>query len=303
VWRTWRYKEPWTRAIVPLIAWIGTYFAIDMLLPVTQSYAQQITTGATHAAPKAGKLALIELLPRRAWGYRGIVSAIQLTPTRWPLVNAAYHAAAFGALAIGAIVWVRRAGVRFLFCFSVFYVGVILLLPWAIARFLWPLAPVICFATLDGARTVLQAVKIDRVRAGRTAALLAASVAIAALVLGPKPPPLKGMGDLPEGRALYEALAHEAVSTPVRAMTSNPRGVALLPGVSAMSIPRMGPDPLLAEADSFRITHAVLGSVSDDSSGNKVLRNALATHPERFQRVYENRTFTVYRLVPAPTGQ
>ena len=70
-----------------------------------------------------------------------------------------------------------------------------------------------------------------------------------------------------------------------------------------MSIPRMAPDPLLAEADSFRITHAVLGSVSDDSSGNKVLRTALAKYPERFQRVYENRTFTLYRLVPAPTRQ
>jgi len=302
-WRTWRYKEPWTRASVPLLVWIGTYVATDILLPVTQGYAQQIATGATHAAPRAGKLALIELLPRRAVGYRGIVSAMQLTPTRWPLANAAYHAAAFGALAIGVIVWVRRAGVRFLFCFTVFYVGVLLLLPWAIARFIWPLAPVIWFATLDGARTVFQAVKIDRVRATRTAALLAASVAVAALVLGPKPPPLKGMGDLPEGRALYAALAHEAASTPVRAMTSNPRGVALVRGVSAMSIPRMAPDPLLAEADSFRITHAVLGSVSDDSSGNKVLRSALAKYPERFQRVYGNEKFTLYKLVPAPTRQ
>src|SRR5690349_18318112 len=77
-WRTWRYKEPWTRAIVPLVAWIGVYFTIDMLLPVTQSYAQQITTGATHDAPRAGRLGLIELLPRRAMGYRGILSAMQL---------------------------------------------------------------------------------------------------------------------------------------------------------------------------------------------------------------------------------
>ncbi|HEX7981830.1 MAG TPA: hypothetical protein VF461_24705 [Gemmatimonadaceae bacterium] len=303
LWRTWRHKEPWTRAIVPLVVWVGTYLVIDALLPVTQSYAQQILTGASDAGAMSSVVALIKLVLQRVNGYRDFVSGMQLTPTPWRMVNLGYHLAALAALAIGLIVWVRRAGVRFLFCFAVFYVGIILLMPWVISRLLWPLAPLIWFATLDGARTVFQAVRIERVRAAQTAVLAGAAVAVMAMVLGPKPPSLKGIGDLPEGRALYAALEQEAASTPVRAMSASPRDAALLRGVSAMSIPPLKPDSLLVEADSFRITHAVLGSLGVDSTADRAMRDALKSHPERFHRVYGNAQFTLFRVVPAPSRQ
>jgi hypothetical protein len=101
-----------------------------------------------------------------------------------------------------------------------------------------------------------------------------------------------GIGDLPEGRALYQALEREAASTPVRAMSSNPRDAALVPGVSAMSIPPSQPDSLLAAADSYRITHAVLGSLGVDTSADRVLLETLHQHPERFRRVFGNDKFT-----------
>jgi hypothetical protein len=302
-WRTWRHKEPWTRAIVPLVVWIGTYVAIVQLLPVTQGYAQQIVRGARHDVVKPSAFAFVELLLRRAMSYRDFVSGLQFTPTPWRAVNAGYHAAALVALAIGAIGWVRRAGVRFLFCFGASYVGIILLLPWPLGRLLWPLAPMIWFATLDGARAVFQALRIDRVRAAQAAMLVAVSIVFAATLLGPEPPKLVGVGDLPEGRALYAALEREASSVPVRAMSYYPRDAALLRGVSAMPIPRLNPDALVAEADSYRITHAVLGSLGADTTADRVVREAVTRHPERFYRVFGNEKFTLYRMVPAPTRQ
>ena len=306
-WRTWRHREPWTRAVVPIVVWLSTYLVIDRLLPVTQSYAQQIVSGAADAGGGVGvgasAVAWIRILLQRAVSYQDFVSGIQLTPTPWRVVNLAYHAAALVALAIGAVAWVRRAGVRFLFCFTACYVGIILLMPWTIGRFLWPLAPMIWFATLDGARVVFQTVRMERVVAVRTAALAAASMAIVAAVLGPAPPSLVGIGDLPEGRALYRALEREAASTPVRAMSSNPRDAALVPGVSAMSIPPSQPDSLLAAADSYRITHAVLGSLGVDTSADRVLLETLQQHPERFRRVYGNDKFTLFRMVPAPSRE
>lgn len=302
-WRTWRHREPWTRAVVPVVVWLATYFVIDRLLPVTQSYAQQIVSGAADAGVGASAVAWTKLLLQRAVSYQDFVSGIQLTPTPWRAVNLAYHAAALAALVIGAIAWVRRAGVRFLFCFTVCYAGILLLMPWTIGRFLWPLAPMVWFATLDGARVVFQAVRMERVVAVRTAALAAASIAMMAAVLGPAPPSLVGIGDLPEGRALYRALEREAASTPVRAMSSYPRDAALVPGVSAMSIPPSQPDSLLAAADSYRITHAVLGSLGVDTSADRVLLETLQQHPERFRRVFGNDKFTLFRMVPAPSRE
>jgi hypothetical protein len=302
-WRTWRHKEPWTRAVVPVVVWVATYFAIDLLLPVTQGYAHQIASGVASDAAKPSVLALAGVLVRRVLSYQDFVSALQFTPTPWRAANLAYHAAALVALAVGGIAWARRAGVRFLFCFAAFYVGIILLMPWTIGRFLWPLAPLIWFATLDGARTMLQAVRMERVRAAETAVLVAASVALVAALVGPEAPSLVGIGDLPEGRALYAALEREAASMPVRAMASNPRDAALVRGVSAMSIPMSKPDSLIAEADSYRITHAVFGSLGRDTTADRVMLEALRRYPERFHPVYANEKFRLYRMVPAPSRQ
>ena len=302
-WRTWRHREPWTRALVPVTAWVATYLAIDLLLPVTQGYAHQIVSGAESASATSSILALLARLPGRALAYQDFVSAMHFTPTPWRGANLAYHAIALLMLALGAVRWVRRAGVRFLFCLTVFYVAIILVMPWPIARFLWPLAPMIWFATLDGARSVFQAVRIERVRAGETAVLAAASIALVAVLLGPPPPALVGIGDVREGRALYAALEREAASRPVRAMVPNPRDAARLPGVSAMSVPRAKPDSLLAEADSYRITHAVVGSLGADLLADRAILEAVRAHPDRFRRVYANAQFTVYRLVPARTLQ
>jgi len=298
-WRTWRYREPWRRALVPLVVWVATYLAIDLSLPVTQGYAHQVASGASSTGAMPSVLALIALLPRRAMAYQDFVSAMHFTPTPWRGVNLAYHAVALVALVIGAVRWVRRAGVRFLFCLAAFYVAIVLLMPWQIARFLWPLAPMIWFATLDGARAMLQAARVDRVRAGEAAVLAAASIALVAVLLGPEPPSLVGIGDVREGRALYAALEREAATMPVRAMMPNPRDAARLPGVSAMSVPPVKPDSLLREADAYRITHAVVGSLGVDLTADRAVLRAVRAHPERFRRVYANQQFTVYRLMPA----
>jgi hypothetical protein len=301
-WRTWRHKEPWTRAIVPVLVWVATYVAINQLLPVTQGYAQQIAKPRLYDSVMSSAVGLIKIFLRRALAYRDIVQGMLLTPTYWRPVNIAYHGAALLALVIGTIAWVRRAGVRFLFCFVLAYVGILLLLPWPVTRYLWPFAPLVWFTALNGVRIVLEAVGADRVRAAELPVLAAASIALAMVTIGPDPHPLVGIGDLPEGRALYAAVEREAATNPVRAMFVNPRDAARLRGVSAMLTPRLTPDSLLAVADSNRITHAILGSMGRDTSADRVMHAALRKHPERFQRVYENSLFTLFRVVP-PASQ
>jgi len=273
------------------------------MLPVTQGYAHQITNGASGTGARTSVLGLLAKLPRRAATYQDFVSAMHFTPTRWRGANFAYHAVALVALAVGAVRWVRRAGVRFLFCLTAFYVAIVLLMPWEIGRFLWPLAPMIWFATLDGVRGVFQAVKLDRVRSAEAAVLAAASIALVAVLLGPEPPALVGIGDVREGRAMYAVLEREAATRPVRAMIPNPRDVARLPGVSAMSVPPVKPDSLLAEADTYRITHAVVGSLGTNQMADLAILRAVRAHPERFRRVYANAQFRVYQLMPARTLQ
>jgi hypothetical protein len=301
-WRTWRHKEPWTRAIVPLVAWVAIYVAINQLLPVTQGYAQQIAKPRLYDSVMSSAVGLIKLLLLRVLAYRDIVEGMLFVPTYWRPVNIAYHAAALVALVIGTIGWVKRAGVRFLFCFVLTYVGILLLLPWPVTRYLWPFAPLVWFTTLNGVRIVLQAVGVDRVRAAELPVLAAASIAFATVMIGPDAHPLVGIGDLPEGRALYAAVEREAATSPVRAMFSNPRDAARLRGVSAMLTPRLTPDSLLAVADSNKITHAILGSMGRDTGADRVMHGALRKHPERFQRVYENSLFTLFRVVP-PASQ
>ena len=192
-WRTWRHREPWTRAIVPLVAWVATYVAIDQLLPVAQGYAQQITSGGADVADRKSAFWLLKHFLLRALSYRDVVSGMLLIPTRWRLVNSAYHAVALVAVVVGAIAWVRRAGVRFLFCFVVVYVGLFVLIPWRIGRYMWPLAPVVWFTALNGVRVALQAMRVDRVRAAWIPALAAAAIGVAAVLIGPEAPPLVGI--------------------------------------------------------------------------------------------------------------
>ncbi|MEO8563735.1 MAG: hypothetical protein ABI601_16780 [bacterium] len=300
-WRAWRHREPWAHALVPVVIWLTTHLAIDRSLPVTQGYALQIASGGSDVAVTPGPTAMATLFLGRVADYRDFVSGLQLTPTPWYLVNVGYHVVALLAMGVGAIVWLRRAGMPFLFWFVLFYVGGFMMMPWAVARFLWPLAPMIWFATLDGVRVGLMAVNIPPLRARRASVGAGIAVLLIAAVAGKPPDAFVGVGDVTEGRALYAALQREAAVAPVRTLFFNPRDIARLDGVAAMYVPRMMPESLLAEADAYKITHAVAGSMGQDSTSDRYLRDALTAHPGRFRRVYGNEQFTLFRLVPEGT--
>jgi hypothetical protein len=302
VWRTWRHGEPWKRALIPLAVWTATFVAIDSLLPVASGYAHQIANGPPGAETGGQPTsAFVRGLALRVLEYRDFVSGLQLTPSTSRPLNAGYHLLALLAAVVGAAVWMRRSGVRFLLCFVVFYMGATLLMPWAIGRFLWPFLPLLWFVTLSGLRTMLEWVRMAPRYALAATLASALFLPVLAEAYGPAPEAIVGARDIAEGRELYGVLARERARGPVRAMYFNPRDAALEPGVAAMGTPIMGPDSLLAEARSLRITHAIVGSMGMDHWADERLLAMIGKHPDAFERVFANQQFTLYRLVPSST--
>lgn len=298
LWRTWRHGEPWKRAVVPLAVWIATFVAIDSLLPVASGYAHQIVNGAPGAESGGQRFAFVKGLVLRALEYRDFVSGLQLTPSPWRLANVGYHLLALLAAAVGAVVWARKAGVRFLFCFIAFYMGATLLMPWAIGRFLWPFLPLLWFVTLLGLRTMLAWVRVAPRHAMAATLAAALFVPVLAEAYGPAPEAVLGARDIREGRELYAMLARERARGPVRTLYFNPRDAALEPGIAAMGTPIMAPDSLLAEARSLRITHAIVGSMGMDHWADERLLAMIDAHPAAFEKAFANEQFVLYRFVP-----
>ncbi|MDB4881856.1 MAG: hypothetical protein JWL95_622 [Gemmatimonadetes bacterium] len=300
LWRAYRHRESRTRALVPLLVWIIAYVVVDHVYPSTAGYVHQINGAVADGPADLAYVVVARLLVRRLLAYRDLVSLLQLTPTRSNVANTAYHALALALAAVGGVLWMRRAGVRFLFCFAAFYVGILLLMPWPASRFLWPLLPGLWFATLLGARYLVESVAPNARRA-LTATLAAAGViALSARAFGPPPAPLVGIGDLREGRELYDVIARMGARSALRLGFFNPRDAARLPGVSAMSIPYRAPNELLEELASHQVTHVVAGSMGTDAPGDSAMRRALTERSASFAKVFANDSFALYRIVLDP---
>jgi hypothetical protein len=303
-WRAVKHGESRTRAIAPLLAWVVTYLVLDHRYPATAGYVAQIN-GSVGAGPVEQTYVIVaRMIVERVLDYRALVTNFHLTPTSWSVPNAAYHVVALVLAAVGGVAWMRRAGVRFLFCFAVFYLGILFVMPWPSGRFLWPLLPMLWFATLQGGRQLAERVASDGRRALLSTLAAAGVVAACALAFGPRAPQLVGVGDLREGRSLYGALRELAADSTLRVGFFNPRDAARLRGVSAMSIPNRPPDELLEEFSSHGISHVIVGSMGTDEPGDSVMRRALAERSSSFAKVFANDSFAIYRIVPvhATTG-
>lgn len=297
-WRAIRQHESRTRAIAPLVTWIAAYVALDHFFPATAGYVGQIGGAVGDGPAQHVYVVMGRLLVQRALDYRELATAFQLNPTPWAVPNAIYHVLAMLLTGLGLIVWTRRAGVRFLFCFAAFYLGMLLLMPWPSSRFLWPLLPMFWFATLAGGKEILARVGHDERRALRVTLAAAGLVAVSAVAFGPPAPRLVGIGDLREGRELYDAIRRLAGDSTLRLGFFNPRDAARLTGVSAMSIPTREPDELLGEFASHGVSHVVVGSMGTDERGDSAMRRALAERSSRFAKVFANDSFAIYRIMP-----
>jgi hypothetical protein len=113
----------------------------------------------------------------------------------------------------------------------------------------------------------------------------------------------------PDAIALFEWLQQRRLAgDSLRVAFNNPRVLTLESGVPAMGLaPRTPPGQFAVMIDG-RITHLVvqghgLAAAPDRGSAPCVQRSANelpALYPGRFERVFANQTFEVYRLLPGP---
>ena len=301
-WRAFRHGESRTRALVPLVVWVVAYATLDHLFPATAGYVDQINGAVASGPAQPALLVVARLVLKRVLEYRSLLTSLQPSPTPWSVPNAGYHLVVLLLAVLGGVHWIRRARVRFLFCFAAFYLGILIVMPWPSSRFLWPLLPMLWYGTVLGGRKLIERFAGDRGRAIRLALAAAALIAMSARAFGPPTPSLTGIGDLPEGRELYAALGRMGADSALRLGFFNPRDAARLRGVTAMSIPNRPPDGLLEDFSKHRIAHVVVGSMGTDQPGDSAMRRALAERPARFEKEFANDSFAIYRIVPAPTG-
>jgi hypothetical protein len=274
-------------ATVPVIVWCVVAVIALAVLPITTQYTHTVLT---DPGSLPGRI-MQNLRPARA-----AFLASLLYPFAADLLNDIYHAVATALMGIGAVMYLRRNAACFLTFFVVCYVGFLLVAPAAVARYWWPLFPVVAAWLLGGVRQV--AVWLHRESRVATFAPLVASVllmigAFAASVALPAPPTLPTHTD---AQALFIALRNSAEMRNARVYFVNPRVLTLETGVPALPFMGVSEDKLLTELRANGITHVVSGDFGAGREAERTLTATIARHPALFEPSYRNGSFQVYRF-------
>jgi hypothetical protein len=231
--------------------------------------------------------------------YRFTLFEAELYPFASNALNDAYHALASLLLVAGLTVILWRIRRSLLGAFLVAYVLMLLAVPTAEGRYLWPIFPLFCTAIPVGAHWCLTRMRVPAVRL-RVPLATAFGVILAATLftaLGRERP--RSLTDDADTRALFAWAREENTRHPMRVAFRNPRVFTLETGVPAMGlVHRSGPGQFAAW-DDRAITHFIWQR--DTASCVQRMANALVTsRAERFVLMYDNASYRVYRVLPGP---
>lgn len=241
-----------------------------------------------------------------AYNYRYALFEAELYPTGFKPIDIAYHLVITPVIAWGAVIALRRLGASLLVTFTISYVVLLLAVRFGAARFLWPLLPILGVSMVLGIAKVMELARRMVARpltgsvASRAALFLPVLVLLGAFTrqLGAHAP--FAITGTPDADALYSWMRSENARQPMRAMFHNPRVLTLSTGVPAMGILDRLTAGQLAAIDAEGLTHLVWQR-ADVSTCLQLIANDLPVRfPERFALSYENATFRVYRVRPAP---
>ncbi len=280
-------------ASLPLVLWFVGGVAAVMLFGHLIPFSKQLLQ-----LPQANLTARALSFARE--GKEAVLHSL-LYPFAGDTANDVYHGIFLIPLLIGGIRFLVRYRRTFAWCFLLAYVFVLAVSPVQEARYIWPLYPIMAYALVSGLITLIQSV--SRVMSQQDRAPLAAFGIIA--VLGAlstthafrEPPPPSFLGH-PDVQSLFSWLEQDNQRTPERVVFVNPRVLTLSTSVPAMAPIYARPERVLSELEKRRITAVIVGDLGLAETPDRVMRDFIRDTPERFESVYANPSFRVFRFLP-----
>ena len=288
-----RYRDHGVRPAVPVLMWGGMLLVLYVALPVSGDL-----TSYASFRPRW----LFERMVDQAVRYRIDIFGSQLYPLPWNAWNDVYHVVASLLMVIGLAVWIRGARRSFLAAFALAYGAMLLVIPVADGRYLWPLYPLLIYGLLNGVRTIAMVTARSAVaaRAPWVAFGFASVIAVLAIAMHLREPRPPGLLEQPDVQDLFTQLQARHGRTPLRVVFVNPRVLTLETGIPAMGTFNAGSvDAGMEELRRKRITHIVLGDDWGFEFRQRGILMLLAACADSFQVEYRNPSFVVYRLAEA----
>ncbi|HEX7123260.1 MAG TPA: hypothetical protein VF178_12865 [Gemmatimonadaceae bacterium] len=287
----WRRVGPW--AFAPVVAWCTAAGAV-------------VLAGSLRLVGPADMNALtFDILWRRLISrsetYKLAVFESHLYPFASDAANDVYHLVTALLMVVGTVVFLRSRWRSLLSLFALSYMAMLLAVPVADGRYLWPLFPLSAALLAMGARAVIGWARPAPAAFAERGAIAVVAVATLAtcvrLIQRPEPPSLLGRPDVV---ALFEHIGSQADVTSHRYVFVNPRVLSLETGAKAMGLFAAPSEEIaLRELEEQGITHVVLGSLGIDERQNRFLSALVAGQPARFRLEYTSGPFQVYRVLDA----
>ncbi|MFN8583374.1 MAG: hypothetical protein U0163_20655 [Gemmatimonadaceae bacterium] len=236
--------------------------------------------------------------------YKVAILEIELYPVSSNTLRDAYHLVASVCMLAGMtwLVWTMRRSL--VVALGVSYVLMLVIVPVAEPRYLWPFFPVLAAGLVvgvTGAATVLLRVPRHSRADAWTRASMAAAVALvvvcgAALARSLTRPAPKSNLATPQARDLFDWLRAQNASAPVRVVYGNPRVIVLEAGVSAMGNVARSPAGHLAAYRDVRITHLIVDATGGGDCTQRIANHLPIQYPSAFHLAFENAAFRVYAV-------
>ena len=284
-----RRRELGWRAAVPATVWTLCAALLQLRARDTSAFL-----GAIPREPFALSRWVLDTMVE----YPRAVTAWLLRPFPGDLPNEAWHVVAVLVALLGGVAWAWRARRRFALAFALCYLPVLFVFGGVEARYLMPLAPLLLYALLDGARRLLVALPltIEATRATRVVVVGASAVALLATarqVVRPAPAQLHAQ---PGFAAMLADARARAAREAVRAISCSPRVFTWETGIPTMGPIEATPDETVAELARQGVTLAVLGEPCHWMDEMRSLRAAVAARPDVFVEAARHGIYTLYRV-------
>ncbi|MFN8574008.1 MAG: hypothetical protein U0132_18265 [Gemmatimonadaceae bacterium] len=215
--------------------------------------------------------------------------------------NDVYHGIFLIPLLIGGVRFLVRYRRTFAWCFLLAYAFVLAVSPVQEARYIWPLYPILAYALVSGLITLIQAalrVTSRDDRAPVIAFILIAVLGISSTMYAFRQPPPPSFLEHPDVQSLFAWLREDNRRSPDRVVFVNPRVLTLSTDVPAMAPIYARSERVLSELESRRITAVIVGDLGLGEAPDRVMRDLIREMPARFESVYINPSFRVFRFLP-----